>query len=507
MSSAVQFINETEIKAAIADLKNNDTPTDWVLLSFESPKSQKVKLVGSGSGGVSELVESFQDDVVGFSLVRKIDKIDDSETVKFAFILFIGDKVGILQKGRISVTSGGVKDCFGSFHVDFQITNKSEISDQIVIQKIQENSGSGSRVLDESGKKTGSTSTSSSSSARRSVYGGVSSPSSTQKDALKLQNEPEIREALKEFRSDASDVNWVLFGYEGGNSNNIVLLGKGTQGTQELISNLTPEIVGYGLVRIVEKIDNSNTVKFAFINWVGENIPRMLRARLGTHIGTIKELVQPYHVDIKCSVPSEISEDIVVDTISRSSGTKLNVLAGTSSPSSSSPSSGGSYRGTSSGSSGGYKPSSVPTSSGSVINIENEAEVKAAIKDVRADSTDTNWCLVGYKNDNTLTLLGSGNGGTDELVSHLKSNIVGYGLVREVEKIDLSETIKFAFIDFVGEEIPRMLRAKLGTHSGKVKELFQPYHVDLHPTQVSEISSEIITQRITTNSGTNSRVR
>jgi len=500
---SVQFINESEIKAAIADLRSN-SPTDWVLLSFESPKSQKVKLVNKGEGGVSELVQNFQDDVVGFALVRKIDKIDDSETVKFAFINFIGDKVGILQKGRISVTCGGVKDFFGSFHVDFTISDRAEISDEIVINKIQETSGSGSRVLDENGARAKTTSP-----FRKSATFSPVSNSAGAKDALRLGDEPTIREALKEFRSDSSDINWVLFGYEGGNSNTIVLLGKGTNGTNELVDNLTDEIVAYGLVRIVEKIDNSNTVKFAFINWTGDNIPRMLRARLSTHSGTVKDLVSPYHVDIKCSSKSEISEDIVVKEVANFSGTANKVLAEGQTSSNSTTS----VRPTNTTASFTKSPttfkgpSAVPTSSGSTIGFDDEQAIKAAIKDVRADSSDTNWALVGYKNDTTLTLLGSGNGGADELAQHLNSKIVAYGLVREVERFDLSDTVKFAFVKFVGDDIPRMFRAKLGTHSGTVKNLFAPYHVDFDATTQSEVNNTTIKSIITTNSGTSSRVR
>eukprot|EP01132_Coremiostelium_polycephalum_P002129 gene2129-2623_t len=510
---SVQYIEEQEIKSAISDLRNDSTPTDWVLLSFESPKSQKVKLVGSGSGGVAELVENLKDDIVGFALVRKIDKIDDSDTVKYAFINFIGEKVGILQKGRISVTTGGVKQFFAPFHVDFLISSTSEISDDIVMNKIQETSGSGSRVLDESGRKQTSTG---SGSFRRSV-GGSSPVSSTtsNSNAVKLGDEPTIRAALKEFRSDDSEVNWVLFGYEGGNSNTIVLIGKGSGGPNELIQHLDSKIVAYGLVRIVEKIDNSNTIKFAFINWVGDDIHRMLRARLGTHSGTVKELVQPYHVDIQCSNLSEISEQIIEDTVSKASGTASRVLSdqpsrpnptgafNKSTTHTSSPSTGG-YRST--GSVGSKGPSSVPTSSGSVVSCENEQDLKDTIKDVRNDSTDTNWCLVGYKNDTTLVVLGKGSGGADELATHLNPNIVAYGLVREVERFDLSDTVKFAFINYVGDDIPRMFRAKLGTHSGKVKEFFSPYHVDLHASNPSEITASIITSKITQNSGTSSRV-
>ncbi|KAM9969171.1 hypothetical protein ACTFIW_003722 [Dictyostelium discoideum] len=522
---SLQFVDDSSCKSAIADLRNDSTPTDWVLLSFESPKSQKIKLVGSGSGGVAELVEHLQDDLVGFALVRKIDKIDDSETVKFAFINFIGEKVGILQKGKISVTIGGVKDFLGSFQCDFLVTSKNEISDEIVLNKIQDISGTGSKVLDENGAKTGASksTTSPTNSFRRSTYGSVSSPSSSSsnKDSIKLGDEPTIREALKEFRSDENDIDWVLFGYEGGNSNTIILLGKGNGGVNELISNLQDNLVGYGLVRIVEKIDNSDTIKFAYINWIGEEIPRMLRARLGTHTGFVNQLVTPYHVDIKCTVKSEISKEIVEETVAKASGKASMVLSDdaqsrgsggrmTSSYSSSSASTQGSNTTGKTFAGAGSKfttPSAVPKSSGSTLGFDDEQQVRDTIKDVRSDSTDTNWCLVGYKNDTTLSVIAKGNGGVDELVGHLNSKIVAYGLVREVERFDLSDTIKFAFIDFVGEDINRMFRAKLGTHSGTVKQLFHPYHVDLHVSSPSELSSEIVTKTITQNSGTSSRVK
>jgi hypothetical protein len=53
---------------------------------------------------------------------------------------------------------------------------------------------------------------------------------------------------------------------------------------------LKDENVGYGLLRFTEKIDESQTVKFCFVNWVGEKINRMQRAVLGTHSGAVKEL-------------------------------------------------------------------------------------------------------------------------------------------------------------------------------------------------------------------------
>jgi hypothetical protein len=49
------------------------------------------------------------------------------------------------------------------------------------------------------------------------------------------------------------------------------------------------EIVAYGLLRRTNQFDESLTVKFVFVYWVGEKIDRMHRARLGTHKGAIEE--------------------------------------------------------------------------------------------------------------------------------------------------------------------------------------------------------------------------
>ncbi|GAM25883.1 hypothetical protein SAMD00019534_090580 [Acytostelium subglobosum LB1] len=488
---SVEYINESEIKAAIGDLRNDKTPTDWVLLSFETPKSKKVKLLASGSGGVEALLNQLSDDLVGFGLVRKIDVIDNSETVKYAFIQWIGDKVGLLQKAFVSIATSSIKTLFTPYHVDFQISHKSELSDAIVHTKIQETSGSGSRVLDETGARR--TAASSSTSVRT-----AGAAPAVSKDAIALADESSSRAALRSFRSDDSGINWILFGYEG---SSIVLLGSGSGGPSELIANLNDDMVAYGLTRSVEKIDNSNTVKFAKITWIGEGINRMLRARLGTHSGFIKELLSPYHVDIQATTRSEISEEIIIDTITKNSGTQSRVLADAVSPRATAVptrSTGGVYKGTS--------PSSVPTSSGAPVIAEED--VRAAIKDVRSDSTPTNWTLIGYKpNNTTLTVIASGNGDADELASHLQSNIVAYGLIRVRTQFDLSEITQFVWVNFVGEDIPRMFRAKLGTHSGIVKDVFSPYHVDIQANTPSEVNAEIVLTRVTSNAGTLSKVR
>jgi len=280
----------------------------------------------------------------------------------------------------------------------------------------------------------------------------------------------------------------------------------------ELVSNLRDEIVGYGLVRLVERFDDSDTVKFVFIHWIGEKIHRMLRARKGTHSGAIKEILTPYHTDVEATHLSEISEEIVVKAVARTSGTAVHVLESKSSSSSSGGAYGRSSKSAASGSgasssSSSKGPASVPTKTDNV-NID-EGPIRAAIADVRNDATDTDWVLITYDgpNSNNIVLLGKGSGGTAELLTHLKDDVVAYGLVRQVERFDDSNRVMFAYINWVGEEIHRMLKARLGTHSGAVKSLLAPYHADIDATNRTEISSEIITVKIRDTMGTATRVR
>lgn len=494
---SVHWVDESSVRAAINDVRSDATPTNWMLITYEGPKSQKLVLSGSGSGGIDELASHLTPEMVGYGLVRRTDKIDDSETVKFGFILYIGDKVPIMQKARISVHTGGVKDFIGQFHVDITATSPSELTDDILARKIQDTSGSGTRVLDETGSRASTRSTSSA----KSAGGSLPRSASASKDALSFENQ----DALREIRT--GNVNWILYTYaSGGNTNTIVLHGQGTGGVDELVSHLDDGIVAYGLVRLIERVDESDTVKFAFINWTGDNVPRMLRARIGTHSGAVKQFFSPFHVDINATQKSEVTEDIVRSTVKKAAGTADHVISKSSSSSSISTSSGsGEYARSPATKGASTQPKLSATAQQTQgITLVDQAAIQSAIQDVRSDATPTNWVLVTYDgpNSSALTLLGKGDGGVEELISHLKDDIVAYGLIREVEQYELTQNVRFAFIDWVGENIHRMLRAKLGTHSGAVKALFSPYHVDLHPTNLSEISPTIVQDKIRQAMGT-----
>jgi hypothetical protein len=326
---SLRWIDLHQIKDAIADVRNDKTPTNWVLLSYNGENSNDVQLVGSGDGGVNELISHLQDNIVGYGLVRVSERFDNSDTVKFVFIKWIGESIHRMLKARLGTHSGAVKEVLQPYHVDVEASNLSEISEDIVTKTVSKASGTALHVREVQGGSSSSPvargSPSSGGFAKvAGGSGGVAAPKTT--DNVKFGDEGGIRRAIQDVRSDATPTNWVLLTYDGPNSNTIVLAGSGSGGSAELISHLRDDIVAYGLVRQDERYDDSVRVMFCFINWVGENIPRMQKARIGTHSGAVKGILAPYHADIDATNKSEVTPEIVTTTIRLTMGTKTRVL-------------------------------------------------------------------------------------------------------------------------------------------------------------------------------------
>jgi len=493
---SIEFVDENSGKQALQEVRSDANDTDWCVFGYENPKSQKIILLGKGSGGIEELKTVLTNDNVGYGIVRKTDKIDESVTVKFGFIMWIGENVPRMQKARISIHKGKVQSFIGQFHVDITASSLDELSEQILTHKIMDTSGSGSRVLD---KSTGATQLSSQSSSNIGSR-ATNTSSKGNKGSLEFGNPEELKQAILDVRKNVDGSTWVLFTYDGDDSNKIVLLAKGTGDVDtDLLPNLNDSLVVYGLIRKVEKIDETEAVKFAFLRFVGNNIKTMLKARLGTHFGGITSFFNPYHVSIDATEISEISDERIMKIIRNASGTSVHVL--NERPTGPTPSN------TTTPKSVSTKLPVVPktiTSTNQAVQLKNEEEIKSSIKDVRNDTTDTDWVLIGYEGGkgNVLVVIGKGSGGVVELVQNLDDKIVAYGLVRKQEKIDESVTVKFAHIVWIGDNIDRMHRARLGTHKGAVQSLFLPYHVDIVASHLSEVSDDIISQKIAEASGT-----
>jgi len=272
-----------------------------------------------------------------YGLVRVTDKIDNSVTVKFVFIVWCGESVPFVQKAKMTTHKGSITKLIGQFHNDINVSNPSELSDDIVMRKVRDASGTSVHVKDSSSSNSSlNTSAPAPSSptpaptgkaAKAAAHATTKAPAAPgSASVVQFIDEDKIKAAIKAVRSDNDETDWLLLGYDGSNnSTKIVLQATGSAGLDELIAQLKDDQVHYGLYRTTDTVDNTVAVKFVLILWVGEKLPVIRKARITTHKGEITAFIGQYHVDCSCSNLNEINDDIVTDLVQRASGTAVHV--------------------------------------------------------------------------------------------------------------------------------------------------------------------------------------
>ena len=75
--------------------------------------------------------------------------------------------------------------------------------------------------------------------------------------------------------------------------------------------------VRHGLVRVTERIDNSDTVKFCFVTVApSAGVAPGRQGRIGTVRGRAVARFRPYHGDVTVNVAEELTEDGVMGAVS-----------------------------------------------------------------------------------------------------------------------------------------------------------------------------------------------
>jgi len=474
------------------------TEINWLLLGYVEGKAQTLCLYGKGNGGVTELVDKLNNDQALYGYVRVTDVMDGNSVQKFVFLQWIGSAVKTLAKARLSTHLPFVKTLL-KHHTVIAATDKSEITPQIVAEKVSDASGSGSRVVGDGRRGSGSGSSvtaSTSTPQKRKSF----TPASTE---LKFANPDAAKNILTELRT-AATTDYVLFGYDG-DTDNLTVVNSGSGGISALVDKLSADAVLYGVLKFnTDKVDNVTNVKIVLITWVGDQVKVMRKARVTTHQGGVQNLVGLFHAAITSSDKAELTESSIKEKLSDLSRTREASsprASGSSSPTTTTTTTSttqGFVRRMSDSPSGlTRKPSGsnlVPGTPGTAaaITTPDEKGIKDAIADVRKGPS--NWVLLGYEGATSIVVRGKGSGGIPEFVTNLADDKVLYGLIRKEE----GNRTKFALIYWVGDKVPYVAKAKITPHKGEVNKLLEPYHADIYVQSAAEITDEFISQKFKT---------
>jgi len=126
----------------------------------------------------------------------------------------------------------------------------------------------------------------------------------------------------------------------------------------------------------------------------------------------------------------------------------------------------------------------------------SDPKIAEAYQEVRNASSETNWFLLGYQDNKTITFLSKGTGGIDELASNLTNNGCFYGYARVTIKADETTRTKFVFISFKGDDAPVMRKGNMSVHIANVKSIIKDFSIEFSAAEVAEVSEAAVLKKI-----------
>ncbi|CAG8471373.1 23582_t:CDS:10 [Cetraspora pellucida] len=120
-------------------------------------------------------------------------------------------------------------------------------------------------------------------------------------------------------------------------------------------------------------------------------------------------------------------------------------------------------------------------------------------RDVR-DGEINKWVIYGYdKGGNDLKVLGSGDGGLDELQEEFNDGKIQYAYVKL--KDPNSELPKIVLIGWCGEGVPEAKKGLFNSHLNEVSNFLKGYHLQINARSESDIDPSYIMKRIEESGG------
>jgi len=115
--------------------------------------------------------------------------------------------------------------------------------------------------------------------------------------------------------------------------------------------------------------------------------------------------------------------------------------------------------------------------------------IRGAYDDVRSDTTDTEWAVFKFDQENRLGVTATGKEFAD-FKSHFGNGDRGFGYIRIKTGDEMSKRAKFVLVTWVGPEVSVMKKAKMSTDKALMKDICQNMSVELQLETHGEFSHD-----------------
>ncbi|KAL7413738.1 hypothetical protein BDY24DRAFT_387972 [Mrakia frigida] len=137
-------VDDPTIKAAYEDVRNDKSEVNWVLLDYETEKSNTLVVTSTGSSDspLSELEALLSPEKASFAYVRvKYANDEESFREKFVLIVWIGADVKVMRRAKISVHTTDVKRVFPAFSVQVSASAPADLSEKDIVVRLRKAGG------------------------------------------------------------------------------------------------------------------------------------------------------------------------------------------------------------------------------------------------------------------------------------------------------------------------------------------------------------------------------
>lgn len=131
-----------EIIEAYDAVRSDKDDTKWLLVADHPTAQNKLALADKGTGGLEEVIAKLEDGKVQYAYVR-VEYANDAESkrIKFALIVWIGQDVKPLRRGRVLSESGDVKKMLSHYSIQVDASSKGDLVEKEIVARLRKAGG------------------------------------------------------------------------------------------------------------------------------------------------------------------------------------------------------------------------------------------------------------------------------------------------------------------------------------------------------------------------------
>jgi hypothetical protein len=134
-------ITSEDVQKAWSSLKSDDGNLSFLVLGY-SEDGKELTLVTSGEGGIKGFTEQLKEDQIFYGVFKVLAVDEDSKRTKFVLCTWVGPKVKVTARARVSTHKSVVQNYFQGHHVGIHVSSESELNKEDIVKAMNKATGS-----------------------------------------------------------------------------------------------------------------------------------------------------------------------------------------------------------------------------------------------------------------------------------------------------------------------------------------------------------------------------